>query len=118
MWKSGSTALGAMRDTHCWLPPWHLPFSVLCYNVSSCADARHRHAPSVLLLWSVRLGFVSLAQSCGRAPGWTESEARGGRRGHFGSPSLRETELQGHGEERQGAHPGRSRSLFIYFSLL
>lgn len=41
-------------------------------------------------------------------------EARGGRRGHFGSPSLRETELQGHGEERQGAHPVRSVCLSFF----
>lgn len=33
--------------------------------------------------------------------------------GHFCSPSLRETELQGH--EEAGAHPGRFGCLFLYF---
>lgn len=34
--------------------------------------------------------------------GMERGEARGGGRGHFGSSSSRETELQGHGERRQG----------------
>lgn len=50
--------------------------------------------------------IIAGVSSCLRAP--DGQGARGGERGggHFGSPSLRGKELQGHGEERQkGAHP-------------
>lgn len=67
-------------------------------------------------------GFFLCGES-GTRTGWTWSEARRGEGrqtgGHFGSPSFREAELQGHGEERQGAHPGRSEcSLCFSPSLL
>lgn len=44
---------------------------VLCYNASSCADARHRHAPSVLLLCSVRLHVKGLFSA--RTQLWTRT---------------------------------------------
>ena len=55
-------------------------------------------------------GLFFCAGRAGRAPGGHGARRGEGRQtgGHFGSPSFREAELQGHGEERQGAHPGRS----------
>lgn len=121
---SAAPRLAVPCGTHCWLPPWHLlfPAPTLCVLLLFYPAVRTHSAV-------MPRQFCSTDRFIGRLTGYfrgerdahrmdgERGEARGGGRGHFGSPSLREPELQGHGEERQGAHPGRSGCLFILFSL-
>ena len=127
---------GAMRDTHCWLLAATMapslprsapapPLLLLLLLLFSPAVRTHGTVmPRQFCCCTDRFirtlggGFFRVRGRAGRAP-----DGRGARRGegrqtggHFGSPSFREAELQGHGEERQGAHPGRSEcSLCIFF---
>lgn len=123
MWKRGSSARRAMRDTL--LAATMAPslralalYVLLLLLLYPAVRTQLRYAPSVRLHrpghWLIER-FIW--EYCGRALGGRGREARGGKRGHFCSPSLRETELQGHGEA--GAHPGRFGGLFffLFFSL-
>lgn len=89
-----------------------------CCSLQLCGHAPPSPSPSLLLHWSVHFLFLAGTHRMDRE---RRGEAEGRQTGgHFGFPPLREAELQGHGEERQGGggHPGRSGWCFCLFSFL
>lgn len=115
---SAALRLAVPCGTRCWLPPWHLPFVLwlfMCCCCCCCIQLCGDTAPlcpvsSIPPIGSVIKRFIR--EYCGRALDGREDRRGAAEGGHFCSPSLRETELQGHGEA--GAHPGRFGCLFLY----
>lgn len=115
MGKAPAPRLAVPCGTHCWLPPWHLPFPapalcVLLFVPSQlCAIAQHRHAP-----------IRSAALIIGRGESGRALDGQGARRGEGRQVGpLRLSIVTGNGapRTRRGEAGGASSpfSVFVHF---